>query len=86
MTILFPADEEPYLKHRAISFYADMNNQRIRCAVKLTALENYFGCDISRCLDTFRDKRSVIEGVAERLINQQRFEQDGSILICSQDF
>jgi hypothetical protein len=85
MTILFPAGEAWDGNRDVISFPADMNNLRIRCAVSLEALEDHFGGDNISPLNTFHAKRSVIEGVAERLINQQRFEQDGSILIRSQN-
>ena len=85
MIILFPAGETWDGNREVISFPADMNKQRIRCAVSLEALEDHFGGDNLPPLDIFRTKRNIIEGIVERLINQQRFEQDGTILIGSQD-
>ncbi len=85
MAILFPAVEAWDGNRDVISFPADVNNQQIRCAVSWEALQDHFGGNDIPPLDAFRAKRSAIEGVAERLINWQRFEQDGSILIRSQD-
>lgn len=85
MAILFPAVEAWDGNRYVISFPADVNNQRICCAVSWEALQDHFGGNDIPPLDAFRAKRSAIEGVAERLINRRRFEQDGSILIRSQD-
>lgn len=85
MAILFPAVEVWDGIRDVISFPADVNNQRIRCAVSWEALQDHFGGNDISPLDAFCAKRSAIEGVVERLINRQRFEQDGSILIRSQD-
>ena len=85
MAIVFPAVETLDGHRDVVSFPADVNGQRIRCAVSWEALQDHFQGDNIPPLDAFRTSRSAIEQVAERLINRQRFEQDGSILIRSQD-
>lgn len=85
MTILFPAVEAWDGNRDVVSFPAEINKQRINCAISWEALQDHFGGDNIPPLEAFRSNRSVIEGVAERLINEQRFEQDGSILIRSKD-
>lgn len=68
-----------------VTFPVFLNKQRIRCAISLEAIQDHFGGKDLPPLDVFRAKRSAIEGIAKRLIERQRFEQDGSILIRSQD-
>jgi len=85
MTILFPDRETLNSVRDAVSFPAEMNNSIISCAISGEALEDHFRGDNIPRLDTFRANRHAIEIIAERLINQQRFEQDGSILIRMQD-
>jgi len=85
MAILFPSVEALDGNCDVISFPADVNNQRIRCAISWEALQDNFDGNNIPPLEVFCANRDAIEGIAERLINRQRFEQDGSILIITQD-
>lgn len=69
----------------AVSFPAEEMSQRIRCAISWEALQDHFGGDNVTPVEAFRANRCAIERIAEGLITMSRFEQDGSILIRSQD-
>lgn len=85
MTIVFPPIEA-WDGHRDVAaFPADVDGKRVHCAVSLEALQDNFGRNNMAPLDCFRANRGAIEAKAERFIRQGRFEQDGSILIRSQD-
>lgn len=85
MAINFPDIETINGSRMIISFPADQDKNRIVCAISFEALQDNFGGNNLPPLDCFRANRHVIEAKAERLIKQGRYEQDGSILIRSQD-
>jgi hypothetical protein len=85
MTIIFPPVEAWDGNRDVAAFPADVNGKRVHCAVSWEALQDNFGGNNISSLDCFRANRSAIEAKAERLILLGRFEQDGSILIRSQD-
>jgi Protein of unknown function (DUF1488) len=69
-------------------FWANVGDKRMPCAISFEALQDqhHFHQDPGPPLDTFRRHRSVIEELARKLIRQQRFEPDGSILIRARDW
>lgn len=85
MTIVFPPVEAWDGNRDAAAFTADVDGKRVHCAVSWEALQDNFGGNNIPPLDCFRANRGAIAAKAERLILQGRFEQDGSILIRSQD-
>lgn len=85
MTIQFPNIEAWDSNRDAVTFPADNNGQRIRCAISWEALQDNFGGSQMPPLECFRSNRSAIEGKAGGLINKKRFEPDGSVLVRSSD-
>lgn len=85
MTIEFRLIEDWDGSRDVVVFSADVNGRRVELAVSLEALQDNFGGNNIAPLDCFRANRRAIEAIAGRLIRQQRFEPDGSILIRSQD-
>lgn len=85
MAITFPEIETVDGGRMIVSFPADQNKKRIKCAISSEALQDNFGGNNVPSLDCFRANRNRIEEKAARLIEKGRFELDGSILIRSQD-
>ena len=85
MTIKFP-NIEAMDEHRMVVLYpAEQDNKCINCAISTQALEDNFNGNNVPALDCFRRNRGFIELKTARLIENGRFEPDGSILIRSRD-
>jgi hypothetical protein len=68
----------------AMSFPADVDGKRVVCRISVEALQDgYDPQGEPRAI--FAANRGSIEVIAERLIFQNRFESDGSVLIRSSD-
>lgn len=85
MTIQFPNIEAWDSNRDVVTFPADDNDQRIRCAISWEALQDNFGGSQAPPIDCFKANRDAIEGKAKELIDRKRFEPDGSVLIRSSD-
>lgn len=57
----------------------------IRCRISMEALRDHFGTYADPSMDIFKSRRSHIEQIATRKIENQQFELDGTILIKSAD-
>ena len=85
MSINFPVVEAWNGNRDIVSFPAEVNGKRVRCAISWEALQDNFCGNGAPPIDCFRANRRAIEAKAERLIQEGRFEPDGSLLIRSQD-
>lgn len=85
MNITFPAIEAFDVNTDCVSFPADIDGKRIACRVSWEALHDNFGGQYLQPLEAFRSSRAAVERKAAQLIEQQRFEKDGSVLIRSGD-
>ena len=83
--IHFPGYESWNSMTKMATVAADVNKERVLCRVSLNILEDKFG-DIDdtpvRCI---AHHRTVIQEAARKLIQSESFEDDGSILIRSDD-
>lgn len=70
---------------QALLFTAFYNHRIIQCAITVRTLHEKFGACSSDPGAGFERHRYLIERLVEELIVEGRFEQDGSILICSPD-
>ena len=85
MDIRFPAIEVMNTNLDSVSFPADIDGKRTRCAISLEALQDNFGGNDMDPVECLRANRAAIESKAASLIRRGRFEKDGSILIRSGD-
>jgi Protein of unknown function (DUF1488) len=81
------ATDEWYDHHRRkiVWFTASVDGKRIDCGISIEALGDHFGAYYDDPLPAFRANRVRIETVAARLIEESRFESDGTLLIRSAD-
>jgi hypothetical protein len=67
-----------------VKFGAMVGTKQILCGISSEALGDHFGGDADP-IKAFRSNRAKIEAIAERLIEQGRFEQGRLILIKTDD-
>ncbi len=68
------------------TFAADLNGDRIMCRVETEALTGRWPEHAREPMKALAEHRASIQAVARRLIEEERFEDDGSILIRRSDF
>jgi hypothetical protein len=86
MTIEFTPDESYEHHRRSVVWFNAVDDEKvISCAISLEALNEHFGAYADDPLPAFRKHRQEIWDLAAKLINQRRFEADGTILIQSAD-
>jgi len=84
--VRFPDSPACHSDGMVMHFTAIIEQKTIRCAIVLDALMEHFAKDrLTPPVSVFSRHRHVIERIAKRLIDQKRFENNGSILIRSSD-
>ena len=66
-------------------FLCEGTEKEIECAISMEALVNNFGGNPEHPMHSFYENQNRIESIALSLIQKQRFQEDGSILILSTD-
>ena len=64
---------------------AEINGSRINCRIKVSDMKKAFSIDDENPMKSITQYRKDLEKVSKRLIEQSRFEKDGSIEIKSLD-
>ena len=86
MNIEFSADEwYDHHRRKVVWFKAIVDDKCIDCGVSIEALADRFGTYHDDPLPAFRSHRARIYEIATKLIEQRRFEDDGTLLIRSAD-
>jgi hypothetical protein len=85
MIISFPPTQYYVDESESVIFPADVGQETIGCSISLAALQDHFQGHLLKPLEAFICNRPAIERIAERLITQRRFEEDGSVLIRTAD-
>ena len=67
------------------TFAADLNGDRIMCRVESQALASLRPQCSEDPMQALAASRSELQSIARRLIERERFEEDGSILIRATD-
>ena len=83
--ISFPSLEcwNPVTKMATIA--AQVNAERISCRVSMEILQARFNTSSEEPLQAIKENRSAIEAAARKLIENEAYEEDGSILIHDHD-
>ena len=86
MNIEFAADEwYEHQRRKVVWFRAIVEDKCIDCGISIEALRAHFGAFYDDPLPAFRSHRARIHEAATKLIEQRRFEDDGTLLIRSAD-
>jgi hypothetical protein len=84
-TVNFTPTEPSVQRGVSVIFFAEADGHDIKCAITSEALRDRFGGNYHDPRSAFLRNRETIERIATNLINESRFEPDGSILIKTQD-
>ena len=86
MNIEFNANEwYDHHRRKVVWFSAIIDEKCIDCGISIEALADHFGAFYDDPLPAFRTHRARIWEIATKLIDQRRFEADGTLLIRSTD-
>ncbi len=64
---------------------AEVNKRRVLCRISLEILRDRFAATDDNPMQSVALHRAEIQEVARRLIESERFEEDGSVLIRDRD-
>jgi hypothetical protein len=80
-------DNEWFDPHRQkiVWFTAIIDEKTIDCGVSIEALADHFGAYFDDPLPAFKNHRERIYAAATKLIEQRRFEDDGTVIVRSDD-
>jgi len=81
MQISFPREQLLTFDNDGVDFPAIVDGRRVLCRISPEALDDHFNAKREGTLHAFLRHRSEIEAKARELIEQQKFQPDGSILI-----
>jgi hypothetical protein len=86
MNVEFTPDEWYEHHRRKVVWFSAIDDEKvINCAISIEALADHFGAYADDPLLAFRNHRQQIWDIAEKLIAERRFEDDGTIMIQSAD-
>ncbi|WP_260291840.1 DUF1488 domain-containing protein [Sedimenticola hydrogenitrophicus] len=64
---------------------ADVNKKRVLCRIPLDLLRDRFGASLEEPMRSVTKHRLTIQAAARKLIENEEFEEDGSVWIGAQD-
>jgi len=85
MQISFPREQTQDSGGSGVEFPAIVDGRRIPCKISREALDDHFEAETMGELHAFLKHRFAIEAKARKLIEQQEFQADGSILVGTRD-
>lgn len=86
MDIEFLPDEwYDHHRRKIVWFKAILDEKLIDCGISIEALADHFGAYYDDPLPSFRANRETIQNVTEQLLQQRRFEDDGTVIVRSAD-
>lgn len=83
--ILFPRLECWNPIEKVATIAADVNKKRVLCHISLKTLKKHFGASGDKPMQYVTEYRNAIQTAAKKIIESGNYEEDGSILIRSQD-
>lgn len=64
---------------------AEVGNKRVLCRISMEVLQDKFCASVEAPMRAVAEHRKIIEEAAKRLIEDESYEEDGSILIRARD-
>ncbi len=83
--ISFPKLESWNILTEVATIAAQVNKRRVLCRISLESLREKFGDSEEEPMQSVALYRNTIEEAARKLIERERYEKDGSILIRASD-
>ncbi len=70
---------------KVASIAAQVDQRRVLCRISMEVLQKKFHASTDEPMRAVRENRSVLQAKARMLIENEAFEEDGSIIIRSKD-
>ena len=70
---------------KVVTLAAEVNKKRVLCLVSLETLSDKFGVLEEKPMRSVAEHRTAIQEAARKLIENEVYEEDGSVLIRPQD-
>ncbi len=67
------------------SIAAEVNKNRVLCRISLKLLQDRFGASPEEPMQAVVANRAAIQAAAQKLIESEAYEEDGSVLIRAKD-
>lgn len=83
--VTFPKLESWHPVSKVATIAAVVNKRRVLCRISLKTLKGKFGVSDKAPMDSLAQNRSIVQEAARRLIERDRYEDDGSVLIRLED-
>lgn len=84
--LVFPEPKPFFDTHRdVVIFFGKDGDKKVSCAISREALEDHFNANDKDILKVFSQNQSYIEHQARRKYLSQLLENDGSVLVKSED-
>lgn len=83
--VLFPRLECWNNMTRMATVVADVDKKRVLCRISSESLRIKFGASDDNLMQSVVQHRTAIQDAAKRLIERDDYEEDGSILIQTED-
>ncbi len=64
---------------------AEVNKKRVLCRISMQILQDQFSASAEAPMRAVAEHRAVIQAAAKKLIEDEAFEEDGSIVIRARD-
>lgn len=84
-SITFPGLESWNPATEVATMAADVNKQRALCRISLKTLRDKFGVGEEGPMRSLAEHRGVIQAAAKKLIENDDYQEDGSVLIRARD-
>ncbi len=83
--VTFPKLESWHPVSKVATIAAVVNKKRVLCRISLKTLKGKFGASDKAPMDSLAQNRNIVQEAARKLIENNNYEDDGSILIRLED-
>ncbi len=70
---------------KVASIAAEVNKNRVLCRISLKLLQDRFGASSEEPMLAVADNRATIQAAAQKMIESESYEEDGSVVIRAED-
>nr|VFK07447.1 MAG: Protein of unknown function (DUF1488) [Candidatus Kentron sp. LPFa]VFK24208.1 MAG: Protein of unknown function (DUF1488) [Candidatus Kentron sp. LPFa]VFK61807.1 MAG: Protein of unknown function (DUF1488) [Candidatus Kentron sp. UNK]VFK70001.1 MAG: Protein of unknown function (DUF1488) [Candidatus Kentron sp. UNK] len=83
--ILFPLLESWNPMTKVATIAAEVNRKRVLCRISIEVLQEKWGASEEEPMRTVEENRAALQTAARKIIKEEAYEEDGSIVIRSED-
>ena len=83
--VSFPKLESWNPVTKVASITAEVRKERVLCRISLKLLQDRFGASPEEPMQAVADNRAIIRAAAQKVIESEAYEEDGSVVIRAKD-